>query len=107
MIKEGKGIDFGAKKHTPQGIISCSLFLIELVIFLISIIVSYQASGNAGLYIGILGVLISIIAVVGAYYGYLGLRVKERVQHKSAGLGLIMNLLTLIGMTVLYIYGSM
>lgn len=99
-------IDFAAKKHIWQSYVSLGCFLAEVILFLYCVLNSLFSMGQAGRQVGIGCVVIALCAVVGAYVGYSGLKIKDRIYRTGLKAGLLLNLVVMAAMLVLYIWGS-
>ena len=106
-MKKSDNIDSQEKKHSKKGIISCSLLVIECILFVVGVVQSYKNKGNGGIYLGIIGILIVLFALIGAYLAYMGLKEKGKIKKQTAWFGLLFQLLALIGMSAVFIAGTM
>ena len=80
MIKKKRkkdGLHLTDKKHPKQGIASTILGLLSLVLFLVLCILSGQAGGNAGIWIGIWGVVLAVINIWGFVLGMISLKLEN------------------------------
>lgn len=105
--KEDKSLDFAYKEPTLQGIFSCSLFGISLVILIVSLIFSWNDNGEGGIFLGIAGIFALLLCVIGSYMGYRAVKRKGRVEKRSAWFGLIANGIFVAAWLGLYVWGYM
>lgn len=87
-----------------QGLISICLGGTILVLLLVLFAISYAQKGNAGGWIGVLGLLLFAASVVGIVLAVIGLRDPEARKGRSI-IGLAANLVMFIGLVSLYIVG--
>ena len=106
QVTERDNIDFSVKKVTLWGFLSCAMIWLELVSFTASIVISYKENGEAGPLLGLAGVLIVFFAIAGANFGYLGLKKKGRIRHTLDWFGLAVNLVVLVLIAALYVFGT-
>ena len=104
MIKKKRkkdGLHLTDKKHPKQGIASTILGLLSLVLC----ILSGQAGGNAGIWIGIWGVVLAVINIWGFVLGMISLKL-ENIRQLFPSLGVIINGLMVLMYLVIYIIGT-
>ena len=85
MIKKKRkkdGLHLTDKKHPKQGIASTILGLLSLVLFLVLCNLSGQAGGNAGIWIGIWGVVLAVINIWGFVLGMISLKLENITPAK-------------------------
>lgn len=87
-----------------QGLISICLGGTIFVLLLVLFAISYVQKGNAGGWIGVLGLLLFAASVVGIVLAVIGLRDPEARKGRSI-VGLAANLVLFIGLVSLYIMG--
>ena len=101
MIKKKRkkdGLHLTDKKHPKQGIASTILFLVLCIL-------SGQAGGNAGIWIGIWGVVLAVINIWGFVLGMISLKL-ENIRQLFPSLGVIINGLMVLMYLVIYIIGT-
>lgn len=103
MIRK-KRARFSDKKHSVKGIISLVIGIISLILTLVLFYLSAQASGNGGVLIGFIGVILLISTIVGIALGYQGYKEKE-IYYYPPVIGLVMNSLIFLILFILYIVG--
>ncbi len=99
-------IDFASRRHIWQSYGTWICLGLELVIFLYCLLRSLLARGQADVMVGVVCVGIVVLAFAGAYIAYSGLKLKGRIYRKAMKTGLVLNLIVLIGMVALYIWGG-
>lgn len=99
-----KGVRFSDKKHSIKGIISLAMGSISLVLIVLLFYVSAKASGDGGMLLGYMGVIILISSVIGTSLAYQGYKEKD-VYYKPLLIGLIINILVFLTLFILYIVG--
>lgn len=87
-----------------QGLISICLGGAVFVLLLAMFAVSYAQKGNAGSWIGIVGLLLLAVSVVGIVLAVIGLRDPEARKGRPI-IGLAVNVVMFIGLMVLYLMG--
>lgn len=106
-MREEKSINFAYKEHTIQGVISCGLFFISVLILILTIRLSWEQAGESGILVGITGILSFLLCVIGSYMGYRALKIQERVEKWTAWFGMIANTILAFALLALYIWGYM
>ncbi|MGN0297608.1 MAG: hypothetical protein ACI4C1_00240 [Lachnospiraceae bacterium] len=104
-MKNKDSLDFAYKEHTIQGMISCGLFLIAFLIVILTLRLSWQQKGESGLWAGAAGLLSLFLNGIGTYMGCRGIRIRERVEKKTAWFGFVANGLMVLTLVGLYIWG--
>ncbi|MBQ7431939.1 MAG: hypothetical protein IJV50_00495 [Lachnospiraceae bacterium] len=99
-------IDFASRRHIWQSYGTWICLGSELVVFFYCLLRSLFAMGQAGVMVGVACVGIVVLAFVGAYIAYSGLKLKGRIYRNGLKAGLLCNLAVLIGMVALYIWGG-
>ncbi len=102
---ESFGLKLSVKKHPIKGIISTILALISMIFFLMACIISSQSKGNAGLYIGIIGIGCLILSITGAVFAWLSLN-EDDIKPIFPTIGALLNFLLTLFYIVLYILGA-
>lgn len=87
-----------------QGLISICLGGSVFVALMVLFAISYVQKGNAGVWIGILGLLLVAVTVAGIVLAVVGLRDPEARKGRPS-VGLAVNLLLFIVLASLYIIG--
>lgn len=94
-----KHLIFTDKKHTKRGIMSTILACISIVSLILAIYRTYEAKGEAGLNMGVVGVVSFLFAVTGIVLGVMGKMEEERfLLFAYLGIGLNVAALALISM---------
>ncbi len=102
--KEKEMIHFSGRKHTKTGIASTVLGGIVIIGFLVLSIVSSTARGNAGMLLGVFGILLFGISIFGFYLAYKAFKKKD-IFYRYPIIGAVLNGIMAILFLVLYIIG--
>ena len=100
-------IDFASRRHIWQSYGTWICLGLELVLFGGCLLRSLFARGQAGILVGVVCVGIVLLAFAGANIAYSGLKLKGRIYRRGVKAGLVCNLIVLIGMVALYIWGGL
>lgn len=65
-------------RHAKRGVISCTLSGISLISILSLLAITYRQSGAAAAYIGGLGMIALVFAIVGVYMGVKGFKERNK-----------------------------
>lgn len=90
--------------QSAQGLISICLGATAFVLLLVLFVVSYVQKGNAGVWIGALGLLLLVGTVAGIVLAVIGLKDPEARKGRPI-IGLSANLVMFICLVILYIMG--
>lgn len=90
--------------QSVQGLVSICLGAAVFVLLLVLFAVSYVQKGNAGSWIGVLGLLLFVTSIAGIVLAITGLRDPEARKGRSV-IGLSVNIVMFISLAVLYIMG--
>lgn len=99
-----KSYKFTNKRHSGKGIFSTMMGALSLALLFLMIYLSYRAKGDGGIYIGSVGVVAIVMALVGLGYGLSGFKEKER-YHLFCTLGSLFSLLVLAVWIGIYLIG--
>jgi hypothetical protein len=100
-----KKIRFTDKTHPAQGIAAALIGVCSLVFLNVLFMLSSKAQGNAGLFIGVLGMLDLAVSIVGFVLA-LKCYKKEDIYMLTPALGAVLNGLMIICCMLLYVVGS-
>ena len=98
------GPDFKAKRPSVNGIVSVCFCIAAIVLFVIAGAMSSRAQGNGDERVGILGIVSAFSCLLGTTLGISGFRERE-VNYLFAYIGTATNLLMLIWLLYLFLYG--
>lgn len=104
-MESKKNYKFTNKKHPPRAIMSSILGTVSLVSLIIAIVETYLAGGSAGMNMGMVGFFATCFSAVGLVLGYLAKREADSF-HFFSWLGIILNLLALIGISMILYAGA-
>lgn len=97
-------ISYIKKNYAKRGIISTFLFIIAFIFTLIGIGMAFFTKGNSGLTAASFGFCAILVSFVGVFYGFLAYLEADK-DYVFARIGIVTNVLILIGMIVLIIFG--
>ena len=97
---------FARKKETEGGMISLIYAGLSLVLFLVAAMVSFRMDGNAGRWVGALGVMAIAFSGVGFWTGMQSFKEKDK-SYRFSALGSIVNGIFLVGWLALFLNGIM
>lgn len=93
-MEKKRSFIFTNKRHTRRGIMSTILGCIDLVSLALALFTAYEAKGQAGFNMGIVGFMITLFALIGIGLGYFG-RMEQDRYRLFAYLGLTLNVFVL------------
>lgn len=93
-MEKKRSFIFTNKRHTRRGIMSTILGIIGLVSLIIAVYQTYEAKGQAGFNMGMVGFMCTLFAFIGVGLGYFG-RMEQDRYGLFAYMGLILNILVL------------
>lgn len=105
MKRRKKSIKFTDKSHAVNGVVSTILAGISIVLMLALVIFSYINKGNAGVYIGSIGLTAFMIAVVGLVRGIKSFQERER-YYLFSKIGSIVNAIIITFWVAIYVIGT-
>lgn len=91
---------YGIRAYSWQGIVSSVLLLIQIILLLSAVYLSYLAQGAGGIIVGILGVTAFILALAGIALALWGITVKKH-NHGACYIGGLGSLLVAAGIIVI------
>lgn len=103
--RKQKNYKFSDKVHPVEGIVSFALSVSALLILIITSFISFRAKGNAGIGIGLAGVLALIFCAIGVTLSFLAMRKKE-IHYRFPVLGGLLSSLLLFGYILMYALGA-
>ena len=102
--EEGDGPDFKAKHPSVNGIVSVCFGIAAIVLFVVAGAISSKAQGNGDERVGILGIVSAFSCLLGTTLGISGFKERE-VSYLFAYIGTALNLIMLIWLLYLFLYG--
>ena len=100
--KDKDMIHFSGRRHTRGGIGSTIMGLIVLVSFIIISIVSASYKGDAGMVVGVIGLLIFVLAILGFVTSVKAFK-EQDIFYRFPIIGAVLNGLMIIILFILYI----
>lgn len=97
-------LKFSDKKHSVKGSIALIISIISIILLLVLFYLSAISSGDGGMLLGIIGMLILIFSIVGFILAYKGYKEKDVYYHGPVA-GIILNGIIFLALFVLYIVG--
>ncbi|MBQ9341073.1 MAG: hypothetical protein IJT81_01755 [Lachnospiraceae bacterium] len=97
---------FSGRTHSTRGIISFILGVISLSAFLGLINYAFVLKGQASKYVGSIGIFAFMITCAGLMLGIKGLR-EEDVYKMAPLIGLILNILSVLILTAVFVWGML
>lgn len=73
-----KELKFVGKKNATGGILSTIIGIIALALFALAVYMSFEAKGNGGKMVGIIGFVVVIMTLTGTILGIKGFKEKEK-----------------------------
>lgn len=104
LFRRREKYQFTGRKHSVRGMISFILGFLVLAGFVVLSILSGLAKGNAGTYVGIIGLLLLLLSTLGIYMGVRSCKEKD-IFYRYPVLGVIINGFFLVIFTILYLIG--
>lgn len=105
MKRRKKSIKFTDKSHATNGVVSTILGAISLFLMLALVIISYVQKGDAGIYLGSIGLTAFVIAIVGLIRGIRSFGERER-YYLFSKIGSIINAVILVLWIAVYVIGT-
>ena len=93
------------KKHPPLGIVSTIIAVLSFALFATVCIVSGENGGNAGLYVGVIGILCLILSIIGFILAWISLH-QDDIRAVFPTIGSVINGLLTISYMLLYVLGT-
>jgi uncharacterized membrane protein len=101
---EKHGYKFTNKQNSRGGIFSIIIGILAFLLLIAGITIAYQAKGNAGAHVGLMGTGAFLISGLGLIKGLLSFKEKERFYAVSFA-GCIINGVIWIAMVLIIAYG--
>ncbi|KAB1441012.1 DUF6142 family protein [Candidatus Galacturonibacter soehngenii] len=105
MKRRKKYIKFTDKSHAVNGVVSTILGSISIIFMLALVMFSYMYKGEAGIYIGSIGLMAFIIALVGLGKGIKSFQERER-YYLFSKIGSILNAIIITLWIAIYVIGT-
>ncbi|MFA9463349.1 MAG: DUF6142 family protein [Velocimicrobium sp.] len=103
--RKRKGYKFSDKVHPIKGILSFAFAVISIIIFIITSYIAYKSKGNAGILVGLAGVIALLLTISGVILSIVALREKE-IHYQFPICGGILCAFLLIGYMIMYTLGA-
>lgn len=103
--RKSKSYKFSDKVHPIKGILSFAFAIFAIVSFFLTSYLSYTAKGNAGIFIGLVGVTALLFCVAGVVLALMALRQKD-IHYRFPVAGGILCAVMLIGYAMMYTLGA-
>ncbi len=100
-----KGYIFTNKVESKKGILSTVFGVLSLVSLIVAVYLTFQNQGTAYVKYGVVGVLCLIFAIAGVVLGIMA-KMEEDKFYLFAWLGIVLNLLTLAGISFILYAGA-
>lgn len=97
-------LKFSDKKHSVKGIIALIISIMSIILLLVLFYLSALSSGDGGLLLGTIGILILIFSVIGFILAYQGYKEKDVYYHGPVA-GIILNGIMFLILFIIYIVG--
>lgn len=89
------------RMHAQMGKRSCYLAGAAFIVFCTAVVIAFIKQGAAAVYVGGLGACAVVMTLMGISASFKGRREKEKRQL-TCNLGLILNILMLVGLIIIY-----
>ena len=103
--RKRKNIKFTDKSHAVNGIVSTILGGVSILFMLALVIVSYIRKGNAGIYVGSIGLTAFLISIVGLIRGIKSFKERER-YYLFSKIGSLLNAIIVFLWVAIYLVGT-
>lgn len=97
-------IHFSGRRHTKMGIISAVIGIAVVIGFIAISVVSGVLTGNGGLVLGIIGILLFCLAIFGFVLSYKAFKQKD-IFYRFPLIGAIFNGIMTVFLLILYVLG--
>ena len=97
---------FSGRTHSKRGLISFGVGIVVILSFLMLINYNFILKGEGSEYVGSVGILLSMFAIVGLVLGIKGLR-EEDVYKMAPALGTLFNSISIIILIAVFVMGML
>lgn len=104
IFRKKEKYQFTGRKHSIRGILSFLIGCLVLIGFIVISVISGANEGNAGLYVGIIGLLLLALAIYGIVLGVKSCKEKD-IYYQMPIIGVILNGIFTVVFVVLYVVG--
>ncbi|CUH91954.1 DUF6142 family protein [Herbinix luporum] len=104
FFKRRDTIQFSGRRHTQLGILSAVIGLAVVAGFIAVSIISGINKGQAGIIIGVVGLLLFALSITGFVFSYRAIKQRD-IYYRFPMIGLISNGIMMIVLMILYIIG--
>lgn len=103
-MKKRYKYSFTRKRETDGGFASMIFAAISLFLFLLSAVLSFIWQGNAGTWVGVLGLMAALFAAAGFWTGVHSFQERDR-NYRFSALGAMANGVFFVGWLALFLIG--
>ncbi len=103
--RKSKSYKFSDKVHPIKGILSFVFAAFGIITFITTSYLSYTTKGNAGLLVGLVGVMALLFCVAGVILALMAMRQKD-IHYRFPIIGGILCAIMLIGYIMMYTLGA-
>ncbi|MCD7826728.1 MAG: DUF6142 family protein [Clostridiaceae bacterium] len=103
--KKGKSLQLTDKKHPLSAIVAMFLGILSLSIFAVICFVSGESDGNAGIYVGVVGLFCFLLSIIGFVVSWMSLR-GDNIRPLFPTIASVINGLLLVCYLLVYIWGT-
>lgn len=103
-MRNKRSYKFTDKRQTVGGVVATIFAIMALALLSLGVGISFQANGNAGIMIGLIGLLVIIVSIVGFIMALKSFEEKDRFYFFS-WLGSILNAAIFLGMGAITLLG--
>lgn len=96
---------FAKKEYARQGKISTGIAAVSLFLFFVAVLVSFSFGGQAGMYVGGLGLMIMLLSIFGLIVGIRGFS-EKKCSHTFCTIGTVANGLIAVVFVILISLGA-
>ncbi|MBR6321525.1 MAG: hypothetical protein IKR59_01535 [Lachnospiraceae bacterium] len=93
------------KNSTVQGLISFLVSIIGAVTILAGFYLSFRASGQGSVLVGLLMIAAFVLSVSAVVIGIFGLRNRKKIRHYMEKRGIVIGIICIAGLITLYVRG--
>ncbi len=105
MRSRKRRIKFSDKSHATKGILATILGTISLVLMIVLVIISYSEKGDAGIYVGSIGLVAFVMAIIGLITGISSFKERER-YYLFSKIGSLLSAMIIVLWIAIYIIGT-
>ena len=91
-------------KHSKKGVLSTAIAALVGLLLFAMMATAYNSRGEAGLFVGSLGMVSAILTGVGIYVGFRGFKEREK-DYLTCKIGIGCNIFFLVGFLIIFCRG--